>query len=64
MISITRELLEFLCNTYILCALLGTGGGRVGWGGVGWGGGLLPICGIVRMCVPNGPLFQRCQVYD
>ena len=20
--------------------------------------------GIVRMCVPNGPLFQRCQVYD
>ena len=22
------------------------------------------IDGIVRMCVPNGPLFQRCQVYD
>ena len=28
------------------------------------GGGLLPIYGIVRMCVPNSPLFQRCQVYD
>ena len=26
------------------------------------GGG--PIYGIVRMCVPNSPLFQRCQVYD
>ena len=23
-----------------------------------------PIYGIVRMCVPNGPLFQLCQVYD
>ena len=22
------------------------------------------IYGIVWMCVPNGPLFQRCQVYD
>ena len=20
--------------------------------------------GIVQMCVPNGPLFQRCQLYD
>ena len=20
--------------------------------------------GIVWVCVPNGPLFQRCQVYD
>ena len=27
-------------------------------GGEGGGGG------IVRMCVPNGPLFQHCQVYD
>ena len=35
-------------------------GGVVGWGG----GGELPIYGIVRMCVPNSPLFQRCQVYD
>ena len=26
----------------------------------GWGGGN----GIVRMCVPNDSLFQRCQVYD
>ena len=26
------------------------------------GGG--PIYGIVRMCVPNSPLFQHCQVYD
>ena len=24
----------------------------------------LPIYGIVRMCVPNSPLFQCCQVYD
>ena len=22
------------------------------------------IYGIVRMCVPNGPLFQHCKVYD
>ena len=28
------------------------------------GGGLLPIYGIVRMCVPNGPHFQRCKVYE
>ena len=35
------------------------GGGR--WGE---GGGGLPIYGIVRMCVPNSPLFQHCQVYD
>ena len=34
-------------------------GGR--GGGQGW---LLPIYDIVRICVPNGPLFQRCQVYD
>ena len=39
------------------------------WGGRGGEvrgekGGQLPIYGIVRMCVPNGPLFQRCQVYD
>ena len=26
------------------------------------GGG--PIYGIVRMCVPNSPFFQHCQVYD
>ena len=30
----------------------------------GGGRGSLPIYGIVRMCVPNGPLLQRCQVYD
>ena len=38
----------------------------VGWGGVGWGGGGggFPIYGIVRMCEPNGLLFQPCQVYD
>ena len=37
-----------------------------GWGGggVGGGGGYLSIYGIVRMCVPSGPFFQRCQVYD
>ena len=36
-----------------------------GWGGgEGVGGGYLPIYGIVRMCVPNSPLFRRCQVYD
>ena len=35
-----------------------------GGGGLGGVGGLLPIYGVVRMCVPNGPLFQRCQVYD
>ena len=34
-----------------------------GWGG-GGGGAELPIYSIVLMCVPNGPLFQRCQVYD
>ena len=28
--------------------------------GGGGGGGY----GIVQMCVPNSPLFQRCQVYD
>ena len=37
---------------------------RRGWGGGGGGCGELPFYGIVRMCVPNGPLFQRCQVYD
>ena len=37
---------------------VGGGGGR----GAGGGGGKLPIYDIVRMCVPNGPLFQRCQV--
>ena len=25
---------------------------------------MFPIYGIVRMCVPNGLHFQRCQVYD
>ena len=34
-------------------------------GGVGEAGAVPSyIYGIVRMCVPNGPLFQRCQVYD
>ena len=45
----------------------GWGGGGVGegvWGGGGGGGGERPIYGIVWMCVPNGLLFQRCQVYD
>ena len=28
------------------------------------GGGTLPVYGIVQMCVPNGSIFQRCQVYD
>ena len=41
----------------------GGGGGGGGWGG-GGGLGQLPIYSIVRMCVPNGPLFQRCRVYD
>ena len=37
----------------------------LGWGGGGLGGGGgVPIYGIVRMCVPNGSLFQCCQVYD
>ena len=34
---------------------------------MGGGGGVvmsLPIYGRVRMCVPNSPLFLRCQVYD
>ena len=31
---------------------------------VGRGVGELPIYGIVWMCVPNGLLFQRCQVND
>ena len=26
-------------------------------------GGGVPIYDIIRMCVPNVPLFQRCQVY-
>ena len=36
------------------------------WGGGGGGEERkeLPIYGIVRMCVSNGPPFQRCQVYD
>ena len=40
----------------------GRGGGCWGWDW-GWGEGNT-IYGIVRMCVPNGPFFQRCQVYD
>ena len=38
----------------------GRGGGRRGGGG----GVISYIYGILRMCVPNSPLFQRCQVYD
>ena len=34
---------------------------RGGWGEEGGGNFLY---GIVWMCVPIGPLFQRCQVYD
>ena len=30
--------------------------------GRGGGGRGFPIYGIIRMCVPNGLLFQRCQV--
>ena len=34
----------------------------MGWEEVGsW---LRYLYGIVRMCVPNSPLFQRCKVYD
>ena len=40
------------------------GGGGGGGGGVGRERGGYPIYGIVRMCVPNSPLFQCCQVYD
>ena len=40
----------------------GLGGG--GGGGGGAGGSGVPIYGIVRMCVPNGSLFQCHQVYD
>ena len=29
----------------------------------GGAGGTLPIFDIVRMCVPNSPLFWYCQVY-
>ena len=32
--------------------------------GGGGGGGDNFIYDIVRTCVPNGPLLQRCQVYD
>ena len=39
------------------------GGAGGGGGGEGGGGVTSYIC-IVRMCVPNSPLFQRCQVYD
>ena len=35
---------------------------RRGRGGNGEGGNFL--YGILRMCVPNSPLFQHCQVYD
>ena len=41
----------------------GGGGGGDGGGGSAWWK-VIAIYGIVRMCVPNGPLFQRCQVYD
>ena len=38
------------------------------WRGEGRGGEgvgvTFHIYGIVRMCVPNGPFFQRCQVYN
>ena len=37
------------------------GGGRGEGGGAGR---VTSIYGIVRMCVLNGPIFQRCQVYD
>ena len=54
----------------------GGGGGGGGWGGGGGGVGggreewvekgnfLYMAYGIVQMCVPNGPRFQCCQVYD
>ena len=47
-----------------LCRQLRRGGGGGGGGGGEGGGACNPIYGIVRMCVPNSPLFQRCQVYD
>ena len=45
-------------TTRCVCVCVGGGGGGGGGGGRG------PIYGIVWMYVPNGPLFQRCQVYD
>ena len=30
----------------------------------GGGGGGIPIYDMVRMCGPNSPLFQHCQVHD
>ena len=50
-------------ETNLFGEYIGLGGGGGGGGGEG-GGGELPIYGIVRMCVPNSPLFQHCQVYD
>ena len=46
---------------------LALGGGEVrGGGGEGGGRGcnFLYMAWIVWMCMPNSPLFQRCQVYD
>ena len=43
-----------------LCVCVCVGGG----GGGGGGGGVTSYIWHIRMCVPNGPLFQRCQVYD
>ena len=42
-----------------MCVCVWGGGG----GGRGRGGGNF-LYVIVRMCVPNGPFFQRCQLYD
>ena len=48
----------WLCVKYI-CEMRETATRCVCVGGV-----LLPLYDIVRMYVPNSPLFQRCQVYD
>ena len=54
-----------LTRSSLVNARVGGGGGGGGEGEGGWvGWGYLPIYGIVRMSVPNGPLFQRCQVSD
>ena len=63
--DIKQTYYDFL-TAYTYSAQTRTSRGGVGVGAAkGLGAGVTSyIYGIVRMCVPNSPLFQHCQVYD